>query len=419
MRLQADPMDLFKKIIPVYRDLAFLVLNTILLFGIVNLISLPIVSGIEHRSATSRPDVFFPEAYQQPGVPVRTSDSYIDSVLVEFHRCFNPQRQSFRYHPGIEYSHTPYRSEYLNIQYSPTELPYRSVLSPEYAEIPDSAVSIYCFGGSTTFGWFVSDEHTWPAFLMGQFPETGSGRTVITRNFGAAGYSPTQETNLFLRLLKSGNRPSLCIFMDGINTGPIWDCSEFTPAISKRFGLGQRELISNSLQVFPVVKLANLLTGNGFLQFSADSIHLPIEYSAAHNAPIANRFIQNALIRKKIAELYGVRIIQFLQPTIYITGKDHFLYAPLNQDAREDPMLRNALSNYPDVYHRIQANSNDYIDLSGIINAYPYMPVTDGCHYSPGFNLFLAKAVSKYIHPEALKGHWRDPAQATGVSYRN
>jgi len=70
--------------------------------------------------------------------------------------------------------------------------------------------AIWFFGGSTAFGSGVSDAETIPARL-----EEALGKPVV--NLGVPAFYSAQENMLLAQLLKFGYRPSLALFLDGIN----------------------------------------------------------------------------------------------------------------------------------------------------------------------------------------------------------
>src|SRR5262249_48890167 len=72
------------------------------------------------------------------------------------------------------------------------------------------------FGGSTTFGVGVPDAETIPAYLQKEMAAR-CATPVAVYNFGRLGYFSTQEALLFYRLLSSGERPAVAVFVDGIN----------------------------------------------------------------------------------------------------------------------------------------------------------------------------------------------------------
>jgi len=75
--------------------------------------------------------------------------------------------------------------------------------------------NIFVFGGSTTFGYGVADDETWPSRLQ-ELLSTRIDR-VRVYNFGRGYYYSTQERILLEQLLVSGHIPRMAIFLDGIN----------------------------------------------------------------------------------------------------------------------------------------------------------------------------------------------------------
>ena len=71
---------------------------------------------------------------------------------------------------------------------------------------------IFCFGGSTTFGWYMPYESSYPHHL-----EIITGNNVVTFNVGICGSDISQNVYLLLDLLRIGLVPDQVIFLDGIN----------------------------------------------------------------------------------------------------------------------------------------------------------------------------------------------------------
>ncbi|MGH7064411.1 MAG: hypothetical protein ACREET_10045, partial [Stellaceae bacterium] len=74
---------------------------------------------------------------------------------------------------------------------------------------------ILCFGGSTMMGMGARDDATIPAVLARRLAEQGHCAAVT--NFGQLGHNSTQEAIGLHQLLKTGGRPDLALFYDGIN----------------------------------------------------------------------------------------------------------------------------------------------------------------------------------------------------------
>ena len=118
----------------------------------------------------------------------------------------------FMYEPFTQFKERPYRGNYVNIdnngfRYTKNQGPW----PPQSQNI-----NIFLFGGSTTFGYGVSDNQTIASYLQ-QYLNEKLGRNVRVYNFGRGFYYLSQERVLYEQLLTSGFVPDIAIFIDGLN----------------------------------------------------------------------------------------------------------------------------------------------------------------------------------------------------------
>jgi hypothetical protein len=135
-----------------------------------------------------------------------------EDVLALLHETWDEVDRRTRYEALTEFSEAPFRGAYVNVE--PGGFRAGKVQS---AWPPDPAgFNIFVFGGSTTFGYGVSDDETLPSAIQDCAP-SARGRAVHVYNFGRGSYFSTQELMLYYRLLASGHTPSVAIFVDGLN----------------------------------------------------------------------------------------------------------------------------------------------------------------------------------------------------------
>lgn len=116
------------------------------------------------------------------------------------------------YEALTEFKEPPFQGTYVNID--PAGFRRGSAQGPWP---PDPAnFNIFVFGGSTTFGYGVTDGETIPSAIQA-FASKGSRRPVFAYNFGRAGYFSTQELMLYYKLLTAGYVPDVAVFVDGLN----------------------------------------------------------------------------------------------------------------------------------------------------------------------------------------------------------
>ena len=111
------------------------------------------------------------------------------------------------------------------------------------ADAARSTLRIFALGGSTTFGYNVADDETWPSALAATLTRraaaSGTDITVTVENYGRGYFNPSQEVVLLWNLVRSGHRPDVVIFMDGVNLGSAEDVPHFTDQAAAGFRLIQ------------------------------------------------------------------------------------------------------------------------------------------------------------------------------------
>ncbi len=112
------------------------------------------------------------------------------------------------------FGEAPFHGKYLNI----SEYGFRmGTNQAPWPPVHDGRnFVVFLFGGSTAFGYLVTDDQALGSVLQPML-EKNLGRPVSLYNFGQEGYFSTQERILFEQLILSGRRPDLAIFLDGLN----------------------------------------------------------------------------------------------------------------------------------------------------------------------------------------------------------
>src|SRR3954447_6165468 len=89
--------------------------------------------------------------------------------------------------------------------------------------MPAAGVNVFLFGGSTTAGSGVRDDHTFAAVLQRMLRERYGRTDINIYNFGTGSHYSTQERIYFEQLLNKGVTPDAVIFVDGLNDFWFWD----------------------------------------------------------------------------------------------------------------------------------------------------------------------------------------------------
>jgi len=135
---------------------------------------------------------------------------YVGSVLDDFTSL---AKLGFVYQPWVQFSERPYDGKLLHVDTDAYGLPLRRTVNPSGQKA--ALLRVLVLGGSTTFGYHVSDEHTWPSYLSAVLNERatqlGLAHRIEVMNYGRIFYYSTQEVFLLTQLLKGGQRPSVRI----------------------------------------------------------------------------------------------------------------------------------------------------------------------------------------------------------------
>ena len=335
----------------------------------------------------------------------------ISRVLDEFYEM---GERGILYQPWVQFSESTFEGETLNIGLDKYGFPHR--LSPGDSESPDGelrTIDVFTFGGSTTFGYHVSDDQTWPHHLQlaaGKIAEA-TGRTepfrVRVTNYGRGAYNPTQEATLLWDLLRTGHRPDLVIFMDGVNMGSFMDVPHFTRTFVRRWSQMQsgQGLITGMVQDVPILRL---LQGLNRRVGPAEEPKIRDNELTVDFAPvIADRFVDSWAVAAHLCTTYNAQSLFCLQPA-YAYGYNTDLFR--HQLTKERIERWQSVSEA--VYTRVE-NRTDCIDLSGLYARFgeDQKAILDDCHYTPEFNRFIAETLTEQIDWDALRNQ---PVRETG-----
>jgi hypothetical protein len=153
----------------------------------------------------------------------------------------------------VGFGEAPYQGKFINV----TKYGFRQGADQgPWPPVHDGKnLVVFLFGGSTTFGYGVTDDQALGSRLQPLLAKK-LGRPVAVYNFGQSKYGSTQERLLFEKLLVAGYKPDMAIFVDGLNdfqftwgdadfnwtndvgAGTTWDAGQPTWRNWLRYGIG-------------------------------------------------------------------------------------------------------------------------------------------------------------------------------------
>src|ERR1700730_16023080 len=189
-----------RRLLSIYKAIALLAFNTLIAFIVIN--AFLFIAFTIYDKIKADPD-FGKQCQVYPGL----SADQIHLLLVE------TRRRPFTFAPFTHYKERPFSGDFVNV----SEAGFRCCGGQSPQPWPPSRdnINIFVFGGSTTFGYGVSDAETIPAQLSWHLSQKLP--RVCVYNFGCGTYASTQERILFEQLVLAGRVPDVAVFIDGIN----------------------------------------------------------------------------------------------------------------------------------------------------------------------------------------------------------
>lgn len=271
----------------------------------------------------------------------------------------------------------------------------RKTTSPKNCE-----KKIFFYGGSTTFGYNVTDLQTIPSYLGEILID--KRKNVCVKNFGRGSYFSTQETILFQKhiLNKDINAGDIIIFLDGINengnrnsrnTGFLfevqkalnqkyWDMYKFTfPIFFDSLAINQ---FVNRMQKKLYLSKKKELEQNNIFDLKNDVKHV---------------YEKNISIRNGICKNMNINCFNLLQPFATLHGK--YFEKPTGGAIENRVLNISQKTNLLKKYNLLKDISG-IIDISDALDNSKNLSYVDGVHYSPSANNKIASKIYNIILDE-------------------
>jgi GDSL-like lipase/acylhydrolase family protein len=292
-----------KKLSSSYTVTALVVFNTLLAVLLVNL-ALAILFHFRGPEPGTADPGFNP------------SKVYPEASLARVYRDFSREERNqmlyenwsrrFIYDDYVMFKERPYSGKYVNV--SPAS--FRAVKDQGPWPPQTGNVNVFVFGGSTTFGYGLPDRQTIPSFLQEALSER-IGRKVAVYNFGTGWYNSTQERIRFERLLCSGHKPDMAVFIDGLNDSVrVGDDAPFRKQFEAVFDANNGErLLGSMVQQTPIGRLLRGLKRR--LQKAGDSEMGRLEAEARQSL---KRYLANKELIEAICNRHSITPVFVWQP---------------------------------------------------------------------------------------------------------
>ncbi len=299
-----------KKVFEAYRSGAILLLNTLVLFGILELI------GITVARVGLLPSYRQQIITSYPALPYYAAQDWTGKFWQE-----SVQAESYRYVPFVGWGHAPFAGETVNIKST-------GVRHTPGASCQDDSLRVFTFGGSTMWGWGSPDWLTVASHLQRGLDAIAEGPVCVV-NHGEDGFVSTQGVIALMRLLQRGERPDIVIFYDGANDVlAAYESREagVHPALDDaagRFESREHPLIQffkTSRQYSLLENAASRLQGDLVARRAAGTA-LQKEETLLLADEVVQAYLINYRIVKALAREYEFEYFFFWQPHLGVGGK--------------------------------------------------------------------------------------------------
>lgn len=305
------------------------------------------------------------------------------------------------YEPFTEFKEPSFQGRYVNV--SPQgfrTVEHQGPWPPEARNF-----NVFVFGGSTAFGYGVTDEQTIPSRLQQRLRPLGRAKAVCVYNFGRPFYYSTQERIFFQQLLAAGIRPDLAVFVDGLNdTAFAQDGSAFSNTLNasvKRHDprAAGRELITKT---FPMVRHARrILLPTGGLEaggeLAAEEEEVTPQWAGDETQiarRIVDRYLANAWMAAAAANHFGVKVLFVWQPVPNFRAPPSVSRFPTTQAPDQRSLMVNERMDALRANSRLPTSflwlADTQLDRSGDL-------YVDAYHYSAEFSDVLAAETAHHL----------------------
>ena len=312
--------------------------------------------------------------------------SYIDEVsellelnsndLMTLHNETWRKNYKFRYEPFIGHTEIDKSGKFVNFSYKDG----RKVNRPENCDL-----NLYLYGGSTAFGYGVTDAQT-----IAEYLQQSLLNNYCIFNHGRASFYSLQENYLFFEHIQSDRKIDLAIFLDGMNETcgghfAVESLSNnFSSFAEKPYLLWQKTSLK-FLYSLPIYQLTLKFGSTDWLQNLQTKSYMSIE-SCKNNISINELFEKRINLRDSMCEKFDIKCINLLQPM------------PGSSGNHSNKLIKENQLNYQiKKYNALKKVKKNIIDMQYVLNASKKLSYIDATHYSPESNYLIAEEIKRII----------------------
>lgn len=246
---------------------------------------------------------------------------------------------------------------------------------PSIVSKETDTLQLWFIGGSTTFGFNVTDEEAIPSQFAKLYQQSQTaGKSIEVHNFGMPFYFSYQELKLFFHLLTEKGVPDIVIFIDGLN--------DFE---NHRNNVSQKHFFTIELDEFMKKYTPDFKKGT-----TVNSQDLPLD---SVKKILVKNYLTTVEKIEQLAANYQIQSFFVIQPVPF------YNYPQQQTDPicakEEQPIFKYAYPLLDSVFKQQQ----NKLYLGDMLVNVSKQPFVDGYHYSPHFNKEIANRILQKIQP--------------------
>jgi len=272
----------------------------------------------------------------------------------------------------------PMRGRFVNVAEQGYRLGDPSAIWPPEAD----RVNVFVFGGSTAFGYGVTDAETIPSQLAGQLQELQAGAQVSVYNFATPNHVSVQERIRLEQLILSGYRPAIAVFLDGFGE---FIAPYYEPLMWKRF-VNETASVGGILAALGE-RLHGLLPSR---RANGPECQLP------NPGAIVARYLRNVRLISAVCVEFAIRPLFVWQPVPCYQYSGQGLVRKHGGSGR-------LLEGVASVYELMNArrdkdfSGNQFLWLADMQRDRTDSLYVDADHYTPGFSKEIATLIARHL----------------------
>ena len=377
----------FGRISSFYKNLALIVLNTIIVLLVMNWLASGIIDYQNYlrKKADSGKSRYSFKKYEEP-----LKEMFPNLAKRDIEELLDDTRHlSQSFEPYTQFKEKPFAGKSVNVD----SQGFRPIKDQgPWPPNPDF-INIFVFGGSTTFGYGVPDGDTIPSYLQELLSSKYPGRIKVY-NFGRGGYISVQERILLEKFILEGTIPDIAVFIDGLNDlAHEDDRPAHTKELTKFMDEGEKPPLKKYIMQMPVFKLmTNFLTG----QESSRTNDSKRSISA-----LLRRYKINMEMIQSTSSHFKIKTLFVWQPVpVYKCGHEYNLFSNFDYDGYV-PSLKVGYQEMAKVFPSGEFGDN-FLWLADVQEGLNESLYVDAIHYTPYLCRLIAQKIADKLEEQKM-----------------